>query len=162
MAKSRKPLSLQLKRTKLCNFWGLKAVWRKNYDYKPQFVLEILRAVCLSVDWVPKWIQNFFPTMEQKLIQHWETEIVVDACNASYLAATNRNLLEGKKGCWVYHQGSGWKEGFSLGAAFKESKALIWTLSKTGPTHPPHIFGSFGTLFGKSKLLELLVLFCAS
>ena len=75
--------SLQLKRPKFCHFLGLKAVWRKNYDYKPQFFLEILKAVCLSVDWVPKLIQNFFPTMEQKLVQRCETEIIADACNAS-------------------------------------------------------------------------------
>ena len=37
-------------------------------------------VVCLSVDWVPKLIQKFFPTMEQKLVQHCETEIVADAC----------------------------------------------------------------------------------
>ena len=51
-----------------------------NHD----FFLEILKAVCLSVDWVPKLIQNFFPTMEQKLVQRCETEIVADACDASY------------------------------------------------------------------------------
>ena len=76
--------SLQLKRPKFFNFWGIKAVWRKNYDYKPQFFLEILKAVCLCVDWVPKLIQNFFSIMEQKLVQRCETEIVADACNASY------------------------------------------------------------------------------
>ena len=27
---------------------------------------------------------EFFPTMEQKLVQRGETEIVADACNASY------------------------------------------------------------------------------
>ena len=48
------------------------------------FFLEILKAVCLSVDWVPKLIQKFFPTTEQKLVQHCETEIVADACNALY------------------------------------------------------------------------------
>ena len=47
------------------------------------FFLEILKAVCLSVDWVPKLTQNVFPTMEQKLVQRCETEIVADACNAS-------------------------------------------------------------------------------
>ena len=50
----------------------------------PNFFLEILKAVCLSVDWVPKLIQKFCPTMEQKLVQRCETEIVADACNASY------------------------------------------------------------------------------
>ena len=44
------------------------------------FFLEILKAVCLCVDWVPKLIQKIFPIMEQRC----ETEIVVDACNASY------------------------------------------------------------------------------
>ena len=43
-----------------------------------------MKAVCLSVDWVPKLIQKIFPTMEQKLVQRYETEIVADACNASY------------------------------------------------------------------------------
>ena len=47
------------------------------------FFLEILKAVCFRVDWVPKLIQKFFPTMEQKLVQRCETEIVADACNAS-------------------------------------------------------------------------------
>ena len=47
------------------------------------FFLEILKAVCLSVDWAPKLIQNNFSTMEQKLVQCFETEIVADACNAS-------------------------------------------------------------------------------
>ena len=60
MAKSRKPFSLQLKRQQFCNFSGPKAVWRKNYIYKPIFFLEILKAVCLSLDWVPKLIQIFF------------------------------------------------------------------------------------------------------
>ena len=49
-----------------------------------QIFLEILKAVCLSVDWVPKLIQKFFPTMEQKFVQRCETEIVADACNDSY------------------------------------------------------------------------------
>ena len=47
------------------------------------FFLEILKAVYLSFDWVPKLIQKIFPTMEQKLVQRCETEIVADACNAS-------------------------------------------------------------------------------
>ena len=50
------------------------------------FFLQILKAACLSVDWIPKLIQKIFPTMEQKLIQRCETEIVADACNASYIA----------------------------------------------------------------------------
>ena len=45
--------------------------------------LGILKAVCLSVDWVQKLIQNKFLIMEQKLVQRCETEIVADACNAS-------------------------------------------------------------------------------
>ena len=49
-----------------------------------QFFLEILKAVCLSVDWVPQLIQKSFSTKEQKLVQRFETEIVGDTCNASY------------------------------------------------------------------------------
>ena len=45
--------------------------------------LEILKAVCLSVDLVPNLVQKFIPTMEQKLVQRCETEVVADACNAS-------------------------------------------------------------------------------
>ena len=48
------------------------------------FFLEILKAVSLSVDWVAKLIQKIFSTKEQKLVQRCETEIVADACNASY------------------------------------------------------------------------------
>ena len=33
----------------------------------------------------------------------------------------------------------------------KKNAALIWILSKTGLSPPPQIFGSFGTLFQKSK-----------
>ena len=83
MAKLRKHFSLQLKRPKFCNFWGLKLSEGKT-KIQTIFFLEILKAVCLSVDWVPKLIQNFFPTMEQELVQRCETEIVVDACIASY------------------------------------------------------------------------------
>ena len=48
-----------------------------------QFFLEILKAVCLSVDWVLKLIQKGFPTMEQKFVQRCETKVVADAWNAS-------------------------------------------------------------------------------
>ena len=43
----------------------------------------ILKAVFLSIDWVKKLIQEICPTIEQKLVQHCETEVVADACNAS-------------------------------------------------------------------------------
>ena len=46
--------------------------------------LEILKAVCLSVDLVPKVIQKFSQKMEQKLVPRCETEIVANACHASY------------------------------------------------------------------------------
>ena len=45
--------------------------------------LEILKAVCLSFDWVPKLIQISFQTMEQKLAQRCETKVDGDACKAS-------------------------------------------------------------------------------
>ena len=57
------------------------------------FFLEILKAVCLSVDWVPKLIQKSFPTIEQKLVQRYETKVVADACNASYNEKDNTNLF---------------------------------------------------------------------
>ena len=47
------------------------------------FFLEITKVVCLSINWVPKLIQKIFLTMEQKLVQRCETEVVADACNAS-------------------------------------------------------------------------------
>ena len=50
----------------------------KNY-----FFLEILKAVCLSANWVPKLIQKCFQTIKQKLVQRSETKVVADACNAS-------------------------------------------------------------------------------
>ena len=104
MAKSRKPFSLQLKRPSFCKFWGLKAFWRKNYDYKQQFFfLEILKAVCLSVDWVPKLTKNFFSTLEQNLVQRCETEIVGDAYNASYIKAKILYKLEKYKQ-YIKHQ----------------------------------------------------------
>ena len=65
MAKSRKPFSLQLKRPKFCN-----------------------------IDWVPKLIQKIFSTMEQKLVQRCETEIIVNACNASYANIISKTLKE--------------------------------------------------------------------
>ena len=48
------------------------------------FCLDIVKAVCLSVDWVPKLIQKSFKTMEQKFVQRCETKVVADACNAWY------------------------------------------------------------------------------
>ena len=47
--------------------------------------LEILKAVCLSFDWVPKLIQRSFQNREQKFVQRCETKVGADACKASYL-----------------------------------------------------------------------------
>ena len=41
--------------------------------------LEILKAVCLTFDWVPKLIQISFQAMEQKLVQRCETKVDADA-----------------------------------------------------------------------------------
>ena len=38
--------------------------------------VKILKSVCFSFDWIPKLIQNFFQTMEQKLVQRCETTVV--------------------------------------------------------------------------------------
>ena len=74
MAKLWKPISLQSKRPKFCHFYGLKAVWQKNHYCKPHFFREIMKAVCLTFDWVPKLIQISFQVMEQKLVQRCETK----------------------------------------------------------------------------------------
>ena len=44
----------------------------------------ILKAVCLTFDWVPKLIQVSFQALEQKLVQRCETKVDADACKASY------------------------------------------------------------------------------
>ena len=56
---------------------------------------EILSAICLSNNLVPKLIQKISPKMEQILVQRCETEIVTDACNASYLMNDHNH--------WIYH-----------------------------------------------------------
>ena len=48
----------------------------KNY-----FFLEILKAVCLSVVWVPKLIQKSCPTMEQKLVKRSKSNVNLVAFN---------------------------------------------------------------------------------
>ena len=48
------------------------------------FFLEILKAVCLLFDWVPKLIQICFQAIEQKLVQRCQTKVDADACKASY------------------------------------------------------------------------------
>ena len=80
MAKLRKPIWLQSKRPKFRYFLGQKAVWRKIQF----FFIDILKAVCLTFDGVPKLIQISFQAMEQKLVQRCETKVDVDACKASY------------------------------------------------------------------------------
>ena len=46
--------------------------------------LEILKAVCLTFDWVPKLVQISFQAMEQKLVQCCESKVDADAFKASY------------------------------------------------------------------------------
>ena len=68
------------------SFLGTKLCQTEKLRLKPLFFfLEILKAVCLSFDWVPKLIQINFQTMEQKLVQRCETEVDGDACKASYV-----------------------------------------------------------------------------
>ena len=40
--------------------------------------LEILKAVCPSFDWVPKFIKKGFQTREQKFLQGFETMVGAD------------------------------------------------------------------------------------
>ena len=89
MAKSRKPFSLQLKRPKKSHLYGTKSCLKEKLWLKTSFFLGILKNVCLSVDRVPKLIQDFFSTMEQKFVQWYETEVVADVCNASKLVLAN-------------------------------------------------------------------------
>ena len=42
------------KRPTFGNCYGLKAVWRKNLEYRPQFFFKIRKAVCLGFVYVPK------------------------------------------------------------------------------------------------------------
>ena len=90
MVKLRKAISLQSKRPKFCHFQGLKAIGRKNYHCRALFYFKILKAVCLTFDWVPKLIQISFQAMEQKLFQRCETKADADACKASYLLSSNQ------------------------------------------------------------------------
>ena len=46
------------------------------------FFLEILKAICLTFNWVPKLIQISFQVIEQKLVQRCETKVDADACKA--------------------------------------------------------------------------------
>ena len=72
------------------SFLGTKSCRKKKIWLKITIFLEILKAVYLSVDWVPKLIQKSFPTWEQKLVQRCKTMVVADACNASYMRAQAR------------------------------------------------------------------------
>ena len=57
----------------------------EKLSFQTPFFLEILKAVCLTFDWVPKFIQIGFQAMEQKLGQICETKVDADACKASYM-----------------------------------------------------------------------------
>ena len=73
-----------VKKDKNLSFSGTKICLKEKLRLQTTIFLEILRAVCRIVDWVPKLIQKSFQTMEQKYVQRCETKVVVDACNASY------------------------------------------------------------------------------
>ena len=82
MAKFRMPFSLRLKRQHFF-ILGTKSRWKEKQRKQTKFFLEILKAVCFSLDLLPKLIQKSFQTMEQKLVERCETKVVADACNAS-------------------------------------------------------------------------------
>ena len=50
---------------------------------KNQFFFEILKAVCLSFDWVPKLIQNSCQSREQKFVQRCDTMVGAYVCKAN-------------------------------------------------------------------------------
>ena len=52
-----------------------------------------MKAVCLSVDWVPKLIQKSCQTMEQRLVKRCETKVSADSCKATYEWAIGTILL---------------------------------------------------------------------
>jgi hypothetical protein len=56
---------------------------KKKRDNYPQFFWGILKAVCLSFDWVTKLIQKSFQTWEQQFVQRSETKVGADDCKAS-------------------------------------------------------------------------------
>ena len=73
-----------VKKAKMLSFLGTKRCRTEKLILKPLIFLEILKAVCLSFDLAPKLIQINFQIVEQKLVQRCETEVVGDACKASY------------------------------------------------------------------------------
>ena len=83
MTKSRKPFFTSVKKAKILSFLGTKSCLNKKLWLQTTiFFLEILKAVCLSVNWLPKLIQKNFQTMEQKNFQRCETKVDADACKA--------------------------------------------------------------------------------
>ena len=83
MAKFRKPIPLQFKIFFL-SFEGTKSRWKEKLRLQTTIILEIINALCLSVNWVPKLIQKSCQIMEKKLVLHCETKVVVNACNAPF------------------------------------------------------------------------------
>ena len=69
-----KPFPLQLKGQHFVIFRDLKLSERKTKMTNHIFLKEILKAVWLSVKWVPKLINKSFKTMEQKLFPRFETK----------------------------------------------------------------------------------------
>ena len=82
MAKLRKPISLQSKGPNfvICKDQKLSD---GKLSLQTPFFLEILKALCLTFDWVTKLIHISFQAMEQKLVQRCETKVDADACKAS-------------------------------------------------------------------------------
>ena len=66
------------------SFEGTKSCQKEKLRLQTTIILEIMNALCLSVNWVPKLIQKRCQIMEQKLVLHCETKVVVNACNAPF------------------------------------------------------------------------------
>ena len=60
----------------------------------PNFFLEILKAVCLRFDWVPRLFQISFQTVKPKLVQRCETKVDTAACKASYIGLLKKSALK--------------------------------------------------------------------
>ena len=72
-----------VKKAQILSSSRTKSCLTEKLSLQTPFFLEILKAVCLTFDLVPKLIQISFQAMEQKLVQRCETKVNADACKSS-------------------------------------------------------------------------------
>ena len=66
-------------------FKQLKASWHKKFNYMPHFFVKFLQAVCLGFVHKPDIGPINFQIIEHKFVQHCETQMDAQSCNASYV-----------------------------------------------------------------------------